>query len=67
MEGGPMADLHKSGDTSQQSQLAILRGVLKRFAQAEHPENFAVAEQVLLERLKELEEATADRFVVAQA
>lgn len=61
-----MAEIQNFADRSQ-DQLAVLRGVLQRIAQAEHPENFAVVKQVLLERLRELEEETADRLTVAQA
>jgi hypothetical protein len=37
--------------------LAILRGILERIAQAEHPTKFAVMKQVLLERIADIEAA----------
>jgi hypothetical protein len=46
-------------ETSPQDQIAILRGILQRIAQAEHPEGFSIVKQVLLERLRELEEEAA--------
>jgi hypothetical protein len=50
-----MADRHKSGDTSPQVQLVLIRGILQRIEQAEQPEKFGIIKQLLLERLSELE------------
>jgi len=61
-----MADLHKSG-TRQQDQLAILRCVLQRIAQAERPLDFAITKQVLLARLRELQEETASTLLATNA
>ena len=47
------------GPENLRDQIAILRGVLQRFAQAEHPADFALIKQLLLERLAELEEEAA--------
>jgi hypothetical protein len=37
--------------TWSQGLVVLLRGILQRIAQAEHPENFSVVKQVLTERL----------------
>jgi hypothetical protein len=52
-----MANFHKS-DTSPQEQLVMLRGVVQRIDQAEHPEKFGLIRQLLLEQLRELETLT---------
>ena len=47
------------GPENPRDQLAILHGILQRFAQAEHPADFAIIKQLLLERVAELEEEVA--------
>jgi hypothetical protein len=49
-----MANFHNS-DTSPQVQLVMLRAVVQRIDQAEHPEKFGLIKQLLLEQLRELE------------
>jgi hemoglobin-like flavoprotein len=61
-----VADLHRFDIASPQDQLAILRGVFHRIAQAEHPEKFSIVKQVLLERLRELEEEAANTPLAIQ-
>ena len=50
-----MAEIKDLTDSSQ-DQLAVLRSILLRIAQAEHPEKFALVKQIILERLRELEQ-----------
>jgi hypothetical protein len=50
-----MADFHKPGIASSRDRIAILHGILQRFAQAENPLHFVFVKQLLVERITELE------------
>jgi hypothetical protein len=54
-----VADLYKPDDTGSQDQLAILRVILQRITQAEHPEKFTLIKQVVLQRVADVEEECA--------
>jgi hypothetical protein len=47
------------GPENPSDQLAILHGILERFAQSEHPTDFAITKQLLLQRIADLEDEVA--------
>jgi hypothetical protein len=55
-----MMAFNTPGSENPSDQLAILHGILERFAQAKHAADFAIIKQLLLERIAELEEEVAD-------
>lgn len=51
-----MTHTQTPGPEDLRDQIATLQCIVQRFAQAEHPSDFAITKQLLLERIGELEE-----------
>jgi|GEM_PF-5798608 len=51
--------INTPGPENSRNQLAVLHDILQRIARAEHPADFAIVKQLLLERISDLEEELA--------
>jgi hypothetical protein len=60
-----MRNTNTTGPKSLRTQIAELRSIVQRFARAEHPSEFAIIKQLLLECIAELEEEAKHTLPVA--